>query len=127
MNAETVLKVAGVLGALTVVVGAFGAHGLKPHLDAYQQGIYEKAVFYQFIHTLALLAVGILMTMGKGNASLLNYAAIAFIIGIVCFSGSLYVLSLRHLFGGGFAWVGPITPLGGLCFIIGWLLIAFSK
>ena len=126
MNENTVLKLAAYLGAFTVALGAFGAHGLKPHMDAYQQGIFEKGIFYQFIHVLALLGLGLYWNLGKGNPVLLKYAACFFPIGILFFSGSLYVLALRHLSSANLSWVGPITPIGGICFIIGWILLALS-
>lgn len=116
---------AALFGALAVALGAFGAHGLKPHLDSYQLGIYEKAVSYQFVHTLALLAVGLLVER-QGLSRPLNWSAWLFTAGIVCFSGSLYLLACRHLLPFPVGWAGPVTPLGGLCFIGGWVALALS-
>lgn len=118
-----ILRWAALFGALAVAIGAFGAHGLKPHLDAYQIGIYEKAVLYQFVHTLALLGVGLLMERVREHKSL-RWSAWLFAAGIVCFSGSLYLLACRDLLPFPVGWAGPITPLGGLCFIGGWLAMA---
>lgn len=109
-------------GALAVVLGAFGAHGLKPQLDAYQLGIYEKAVQYQFYHALALLAAGLLERQ-LGASSWTRYAGWAFLGGMLCFSGSLYLLACRNLLPFSVAWAGPVTPLGGLGFIAGWVML----
>lgn len=110
--------ITSVLGMLAVVLGAFGAHGLKPHLDAYQMAIYEKAVFYQFIHVLAALATLILYS-SSGKKALL-YASLCFLVGILFFSGSLYLLAVKDLLSIPTTFIGPITPVGGLFFIIGW-------
>ena len=110
---STFLSIAAFSGFLAVALGAFGAHALKDRLDAYASGIYQTAVLYQFIHTLALLACAILLLHSQ-SASLIT-AAYAFIIGIVLFSGSLYTLSLT-----GIKKLGAVTPIGGLAFLIGW-------
>lgn len=111
------------MGALAVVLGAFGAHGLKARLDAYSLEIFQKGVEYQYVHVLALLAAGLLALKYPG--SLLTYAGITFMLGILFFSGSLYLLATRQLLGiesmSGI--LGPITPIGGLFFIIGWMLL----
>ncbi|MFN0213008.1 MAG: DUF423 domain-containing protein [Saprospiraceae bacterium] len=120
------LRIGAILGALAVGIGAFGAHGLKPHLSDYQIAIFEKGVQYQFFHTLALLAVGLLLRQSPGNR-LLRWAAWLFVAGILCFSGSLYLLACRDLLTFPLAWAGPVTPLGGLCFLAGWGLLAISK
>ncbi len=105
--------------ALAVAIGAFGAHGLKPHLDTYGLDIYKTANFYHFIHGIALF---ITLILGKNlsNKSL-NGIFYIFILGIVLFSGSLYVLSLKSILSSIPGWFGAITPLGGLCFIAGWI------
>ena len=123
MSAKAVLILAGVLGALSVGIGAFGAHGLEATLTANGRvDTFETAVKYQFYHTLALLLLGILML--NFQQSYLTYAAYAFTGGIVVFSGSLYVLSLTNM-----TWLGAITPIGGLGFILGWvfLILGVSK
>lgn len=116
------LRIGALLGALAVGIGAFGAHGLKPHLTDYQIAIFEKGVQYQFIHVLALLAVGLWLQQKPANAWLTR-AGWLFVAGIVGFSGSLYLLACRDLLAFPVAWAGPITPLGGLCFLAGWLFL----
>jgi uncharacterized membrane protein YgdD (TMEM256/DUF423 family) len=107
---------AGIFGALAVGMGAFGAHSLKSSLAAGSLEIWEKAVQYQFYHTFALM---FLAFATDSRASRLAYWL--FTIGIILFSGSLYLLALRDLANIGFVSIlGPITPLGGLCFISGW-------
>jgi uncharacterized membrane protein YgdD (TMEM256/DUF423 family) len=122
---KLMLSIASFLGALAVVLGAFGAHGLKSKLDAYSLGIFQTGVLYQFIHVGALLVAGMLALKHPG--ALLQWAGIFFMAGIILFSGSLYLLATRSLLGieSWSAVLGPVTPLGGLCFIIGWCLMAF--
>lgn len=103
-----------VLGFLTVAIGAFGAHGLKNILESNNRmNTFETAVLYQAIHALALLIVGILAS--KLDSNLLSYSAYAFVVGTIIFSGSLYTLSITNI-----TIFGAITPIGGLCFLIGW-------
>lgn len=118
--------IASVFGMLAVILGAFGAHALKDKLDTYQHAIYEKAVSYQFYHVIALFAVMFLST--KIQTKTLDLAGLFFSLGIIFFSGSLYLLATRHLLGLDKLTpiLGPVTPLGGLCFIIGWILLFFS-
>ena len=115
---KTLKTLAAVSGALAVVLGAFGAHGLKPFLDAYQADIYNKAVLYHFVHTLVILIAL------SGKNTLARQSGIAFFAGILLFSGSLYLLATAHVTGIPKAILGPITPLGGLCFIAGWVMLA---
>ncbi len=112
--------VAAVLLGLAVAFGAFGAHALKVRLDAYQMGIWEKAVFYQFVHALGLLIVSLLPRTGALTASGANLVAALLAAGIVLFSGSLYVLALTGTRG-----LGMVTPLGGLAFLAGWIVLAW--
>ncbi len=115
-----VLITASALGAFSVMIGAFGAHALQEILEAKgRTATFETAVQYQFYHALALLAIGVLMF--KINDRLLDYAAISMMIGIAVFCGSLYLLS-----GSGYRWLGMITPVGGLFFIAGWVLLFFA-
>lgn len=104
-------------GMLAVGIGAFGAHALKSHLDEYALSIYQTAVQYQFYHSLALLGVG-LLCLWYPQSRLLLASGIAFFAGILVFSGSLYLLSFT-----GIRWLGAITPIGGLAFIAGWVLL----
>jgi uncharacterized membrane protein YgdD (TMEM256/DUF423 family) len=100
-----------VLG-LAVISGAFGAHGLRGRLDAYSMGIYEKAVFYQFIHALGILVVPLFTRAGALSESATAWVCGLLLAGILIFSGSLYALALT-----GIRTLGAITPIGGLSFI----------
>lgn len=109
-----------VLLALAVILGAFGAHGLQNRLDDYSRGVYEKAVFYHFLHAMGILVVAILgrtSTFPEGGVDTVCWFLLA---GIVLFSGSLYLLAVT-----GNRALGMITPFGGVAFIIGWLLLAW--
>ena len=107
-------------GLLCVALGAFGAHALRGRLSEYALGVFDTAVQYQFYHSLALLAVALLL-MQFPQSTLLKSAVMLFVAGIVIFSGSLYLLSLT-----GIRWLGAITPLGGLAFIGGWGCLLFA-
>lgn len=112
--------IAGALsGMLAVIIGAFGAHGLKPLVDANYLSIYEKGVSYHFYHTFALLATGILYSFFPAKS--LVWANMFFILGILCFSGSLYAMVLLNVKGMSIGKLGIITPIGGLFFIAGWI------
>ena len=120
MNQKITFIWAGVFGCLGVMIGAFGAHALKPALEAAGRlETFETAVKYQFYHTLALLAVGLMMNHIAGKA--LHYASLLFVLGILIFSGSLYILCMT-----GLGILGAVTPLGGLLFIAGWIVIVVS-
>ena len=104
-------------GALGVVLGAFGAHALRGSIEPRLIETFQTAVQYQLIHALALLLVS--LTMGwLGQSLSLEISAYAFMAGIILFSGSLYGLVLTEM-----KWLGPVTPLGGLCLIVGWLAL----
>jgi uncharacterized membrane protein YgdD (TMEM256/DUF423 family) len=119
------LRLGAILGALTVIIGAFGAHGLKPQLSEYQMAIFEKGVQYQFYHSLAMLVLGVLQRQMPENAWI-RQAGWLFFAGIAGFSGSLYLLACRDLLPFSVTWAGPVTPIGGLFFISGWLRLAFG-
>ncbi|MEB0138965.1 MULTISPECIES: DUF423 domain-containing protein [unclassified Undibacterium] len=104
---------------LAVAAGAFGAHGLKTVLSLEMLAIWQTAVHYQMIHALGLLAIAMLGQ--HADARWLARAAIAFLLGMVIFSGSLYLLALS-----GLRWLGAITPLGGLAFLAGWAMLAWA-
>jgi len=104
---------------LAVMLGAFGAHGLRGKLDAYLMGIYERAVFYHFIHAIGLLVVPILVRANALRPPAGTLVCALLVTGILLFSGSLYLLALT-----GSRWLGAITPIGGLCFIAAWLVLA---
>lgn len=108
-------------GIFAVIIGAFGAHGLKPMLNQDQLILWEKGVQYHFYHSLAMLTC--MLYLGKEYSRMVNYAAWCFLSGIICFSGSLYLLATRHLTEFPAAILGPITPIGGFLFIAGWGLI----
>jgi len=121
MKAKNILILAGISGALAVGLGAFGAHGLEPILI--QNGrldTFETAVSYHFYHTLGILGLGILALI-KPEWKGLSLAAWGMSLGILIFSGSLYILSLT-----GITWLGAITPIGGVGFILGWLALAYA-
>ena len=120
MNGKTILTIAGISGAIAVGLGAFGAHGLEAllihngRLDTFQ-----TAVNYHFYHTLALVGIGILASI-KPDWKGIAFSAWCMVLGILIFSGSLYLLSLS-----GITWLGAITPLGGLAFILGWCSLVY--
>lgn len=121
---HAVLVLAAVFGALAVISGAFGAHALKNMLDASLMQVYQTSANYHLAHALALGLVGLLLRQ-PGNAELaqrwFRRAALLFLFGLLVFCGSLYALSLT-----GQRWLGMITPLGGLGFIVGWLALAWG-
>lgn len=114
------LITAALLGAVTVGLGAFGAHALKQSLSPASLNIYETAVRYQFYHVFALALTGMLAAQFAGKQ--LRLAGMLFICGIVLFCSTLYLLSLMPAY----PWLGAITPLGGACFIAGWILLALA-
>ncbi|TNF33949.1 MAG: DUF423 domain-containing protein [Gammaproteobacteria bacterium] len=118
--AQLFIGLAGVSGFLAVALGAFGAHALKQRLPEDLLAIYHTAVQYQFWHTAALLAVGLLL-LHFPQQVLLKYSGWAFVAGVVIFSGSLYVLAFT-----GTRWLGAITPIGGVAFLLGWALLALA-
>lgn len=113
---------AAYLGALSVALGAFGAHALKEQLSQQELTTFETAVRYQFFHVFALALTGLLYKAYPNKK--LIYAGNCFQLGILFFSGSLYSLSL--LGSAQFAWIGAITPLGGIFFISAWILLALG-
>jgi uncharacterized membrane protein YgdD (TMEM256/DUF423 family) len=120
-----------VIGALilfitAIILGAFGAHGLKEYLNSEQLASFEVGVRYQFFQSLALLIVG--LNADKLNLELSNFYLFS-IIAILLFSGSIYLLSIANVFNWNKAFIGPITPIGGLILIINWtvLLIKITK
>ena len=108
------LVIGAISGFLVVILGAFGAHGLKDILDEYGKSIYEKAVLYHMFHTMVLLVLGLIEKIQPELQ--LSLAGWVFIFGIILFSGSLYVLAVT-----GIKSLGMITPIGGVFFIIGWV------
>ena len=116
--AKLFITLASLSGMTAVTLGAFGAHALRDRLDDYARGVFETAVQYHFYHSLALLAVG-LLAVSQPQTVMLKSSGWLFFIGILIFSGSLYLLSVT-----GVRWLGAVTPLGGLAFIAGWACLA---
>ena len=114
------IRIAAIFGFLGVALGAFGAHALKQRLSPDMLAVFQTGVLYQFVHTLALLAVGILI-VARGGGWAFDIAGYAFIAGIVVFSGSLYALAVTDV-----RVLGAITPLGGLAFLVGWATLAYA-
>ncbi len=114
------LVLAGINGLIAVSLGAFAAHGLKSMLGPDLLATFQTGVQYHMYHSLALLAVGILVLQFPAQTGL-RIAGFLFLAGIVIFSGSLYVLALS-----GIRWLGAITPIGGVAFLAGWALLAWS-
>lgn len=107
--------------ALAVMLGAFGAHGLKGRLDAYSMGVYDRAVFYHFIHALGLLAVPLFARLNLLKPAQASLVCALLLAGMILFSGTLYLLAVL-----GARWLGAITPLGGLSFIAAWIVLAVA-
>jgi len=131
MSARFYLWTSALSSAVCVALGAFGAHGLKQVVSVDMLATYQTGVQYQFIHSLALLALAIFLFMpaAKVVSKLLKISANFMIVGIMLFSGSLYTMTFMSAADGFPAWLGPITPIGGLAFIMGWifLLVAAFK
>ena len=108
-----------------VILGAFGAHTLEQVLDPEQLATFETGVTYQFYHSFALLFLG--LWLYSRRTPMMDYAGWAFIIGIIFFSGSLYVLSVREWLNLEVNWLGPVTPLGGTFFIVGWAIVLYAS
>ncbi|KJR29211.1 hypothetical protein BOO91_09755 [Vibrio navarrensis] len=123
MRSKWLLAFVGASAATAVALGAFAAHGLKSSLAPYLLEVFETGVTYQFWHTLAIALCALLLrsTLPSKAQNYFFIAAICFIIGIFCFSGSLYALALT-----GIKWFGPVTPLGGLMFMVGWLVFMLA-
>ena len=119
------LTIGTILAGLAVVLGAFGAHGLKKFVDADTVSVYQTGVQYQMYHAFALIAVGILADRIANN--FVNYSGYLFIAGVVFFSGSLYLIAsfkaMNKIVSPG---IGILTPIGGLLFILGWLLLLIA-
>lgn len=115
------LTIAGALAGISVILGAFASHALKGNLSDRALEIWETGTKYQMYHALALILVALLLSRLTSDSTPLVVAGYAFITGVVLFSGSLYALSLS-----GIKWLGAITPLGGVAFIIGWICFVIA-
>ena len=113
---KSILTIAAISGLLAVVLGAFGAHALKKMISPEMLEVYKTGVQYQFYHTFALLAVGVLMHFNTSKA--LKWSGYLFVVGILLFSGSLYVMTIT-----GIKALGIITPFGGTVWIAAWFLL----
>ena len=118
MKSRSILILAGIFGALSVALGAFGAHALQDILSADRLETWNTAVTYQMWHVLAILS---LVLISKVFELELKWPINLMILGILIFSGSLYLLCLTDI-----NWLGAITPIGGVCFILGWLLVGWN-
>lgn len=116
--------VGGFFALLAVIFGALGAHWLKENISLVQLQNFETAVRYQMFHGLALLIMGTLSSRVKGSLFMLAFHA--FWIGVLFFSGSIYLLSTREITGIYLPWLGPVTPIGGVVMMIGWILFISS-
>lgn len=115
--------VASVLGFLAVALGAFGAHALGSRLDPKALEVFKTATHYHFFHSIVLFVLGLLQKnhLPTATSSWFPYACWAFFFGILVFSGSLYLLSIT-----GLRWLGAITPIGGVSFLLGWVFLALT-
>ena len=116
MMSQLLIIIAALYGAVVVALGAFAAHGLKSRLSEQLLAVFQTGVTYQFYHTLALLLAGLWLRFAP--SPWVAAAGIFWALGVVLFSGSLYALALTSI-----KWFGPITPLGGLLFILGWICL----
>jgi len=114
------IKIGSLLMFLGVALGAFGAHALKDQLTGHYLDVYKSAVLYHFIHALGLLIIGGLFL--QNHDPKIHLAGTFILLGIILFSGSLYILSITQI-----KWLGAITPLGGLSFLIGWGILLFCQ
>lgn len=114
------LVVGAACALVGVMAGAFGAHGLRGIVNERGLEVFQTAVTYQMYHAIALVVLAVLALAGL-NRKLLSMAAGFFLAGILLFSGSLYMLVLTDI-----RWIGPVTPLGGVCFMVAWTLLAVA-
>lgn len=122
MKAKNIIAWAAAFGAIAVILGALGAHALKDVLPTQNITSFETAVRYQAWHALALLAVG----LSSFSIKYVKGIALCWIVGIFLFSGSIYLLSTTAISGLNVSFLGPVTPIGGLFFIAGWILLFVS-
>lgn len=119
-NTRKFIQIGSIMMAAAVALGAFGAHGLKNIVDAYGMEIWQKAVNYHFYHALGLLFISFLFTLNIDENRLKKAGYIMF-TSILIFSGSLYIMALTNI-----KWLGAITPIGGVGFIVSWMMIFYS-
>lgn len=131
MNGMTWIRIGAILGGLSVALGAFAAHGLESSLKASEPvgdypverrlQVFETGARYQMYHALAILGIGLIALSGRGGAPI-QVAGWSFLAGTLIFSGSLYALGYT-----GIKWLGAITPIGGVGFLVGWVALAFAS
>lgn len=122
---KKMISTLAITGILAITIGAFGAHGLKPQLSEKLLSTYHTGVNYHFYHLMAM-SFAYLLHIHTDNPWV-RRGFWSFLLGIVLFSGSLYLLSIRELIGlSSYTWLGPLTPIGGLFFIFGWISILIS-
>ena len=110
-----------VLAGVAVAAGAFGAHGLEDRVTPERLDVWKTAVQYQMYHALALVLVGLILESDRTPSRLLHWSGALLLSGILLFSGSLYILVLTDT-----SWLGAVTPLGGVAFLVAWLLLALA-
>ena len=118
-NTKSFMIITSFMMAITIVIGAFGAHGLKPYLDEYSSDIYQKAVSYQFYNILGLFFISFVSYLLPQSTKIIK-SFYFILIGTLIFSFSLYILALSKIL-----WLGAITPIGGIFMIIGWILCGY--
>ncbi len=120
---KKILITATLLAAITIAIGAFGAHGLKKIVDEASVRSFETGVRYQMYHVIALVIIG----FGGGiSENTKKWVFRFFVLGLLLFSGSIYLLTLKEFLPFGVGFLGPVTPIGGLMFIIGWLRLCYG-
>jgi uncharacterized membrane protein YgdD (TMEM256/DUF423 family) len=122
---KNLLITGSILAGLSVALGALGAHWLKANISSAALTSFQTGVQYQMYHALAILIMAALPT--RFHVRLFRIAFFAFLTGVIFFSGSIYLLSTREITGWTWSWMGPVTPLGGLMFIAGWILLIFTS
>lgn len=120
---KKVLVIASILGAITIAIGAFGAHGLKTMVGTEAIQSFETGVRYQMYHVIALLVIGFSKVLPEAT---LKWVFRFFLFGMILFSGSIYLLAMKDYVPFPAKILGPITPLGGLLFIVGWLRMGYG-
>ena len=120
---KKIMVAACILAAITIAIGAFGAHGLKQLISAEALLTFETGVRYQMYHVIALFVVGSTQHIASGAK---KWSVVFFALGILLFSGSIYLLALKEQLSFSVSFLGPVTPLGGLMFILGWLRLAYG-
>ena len=122
MSNKSIVCFAAFFALTAVILGAFGAHMLRSELTEQALESYKTGVYYQFVHAISLLVISLMP--GLKRRKMRTFIAVCFVLGICFFSGSIYLLSTKAMTGlQSLAWMGPITPIGGVFFISGWLAL----